>query len=79
MPLFGLLLLIEIAFVVHAVKTGRASPWAFIILLAPLVGMIAYIIVVLIPEWTASRQGQQAQRAIAKTLNPEKALPVAGR
>lgn len=72
MPLFGLLLLVEIAFVVHAVKTGRASPWAFIILFAPLVGMIAYIIVVLVPEWTGSRQGRQAQRAITKTLNPEK-------
>jgi len=72
MPLFGLLLLIEIAFVVHAVKTGRVWPWAFIILFAPLIGMIAYIVVVLVPEWTGSRQGQQAQRAIAKTLNPEK-------
>lgn len=72
MPLFALLLAVEIGFVIHAVKTGRASPWAFIILFAPLIGVIAYVVAVLIPDWTGSRQGQQARRAIARTLNPEK-------
>jgi hypothetical protein len=72
MPLFLLLLLVEILFVVHAVKTGRASPWAFIILFAPVVGVVAYIVAVLIPEWMGGREGQRAQRSIAKAFNPEK-------
>jgi hypothetical protein len=72
MPLFLLLLLVEILFVVHAVKTGRASPWAFIILFAPVVGVVAYIVAVLIPEWMGGRQGQRAQRSFAKAFNPEK-------
>jgi hypothetical protein len=72
MPLFLLLLLVEILFVVHAVKTGRASPWAFIILFAPVVGVVAYVVAVLVPEWMNGRQGQRAQRSIAKAFNPEK-------
>jgi hypothetical protein len=72
MPLFLLLLIVEILFVVHAVKTGRASPWAFIILFAPVVGVVAYVVAVLIPEWMGGRQGQLAQRSIAKAFNPEK-------
>jgi hypothetical protein len=72
MPLFVVLLLVQILFVIHAVKTGRASPWAFIILFAPLIGVVAYVVAVVIPDWMNGRQGQQTQRAIAKAFNPEK-------
>ena len=38
MPLVLLLVIIDVMLVVHAVRTGRASPWAFIILFAPISG-----------------------------------------
>jgi hypothetical protein len=72
MPLVLLLLILEIMLIVHAVKTGRASPWAFIILFAPLVGAIAYVVAVLIPDWFGSPDGVRTQRRIANTLNPDK-------
>ena len=72
MPLAVLLVIVDVMLVVHAVRTGRASPWAFIILLVPGIGAIAYVVAVLVPDWMGSRQGQQAQRSIAKALNPEK-------
>jgi hypothetical protein len=72
MPLALLLVIIDVMLVVHAVRSGRASPWAFIILLVPIVGAIAYVVAVLVPDFMGSRQGQQAQRSIAKALNPEK-------
>ena len=72
MPLAVLLLVLEIMLIIHAVKTGRASPWAFIILFAPLIGAIAYVIAVLVPDWFGSPQGQRTQRQIARSLNPEK-------
>jgi len=71
MPLVLVLLLLDISLVVHAAKTGRASPWAFIILMVPGIGAIAYV-AVLIPDWIGSTRGQQTQRAIANKLNPEK-------
>lgn len=72
MPLALLLVVLDVTLVIHAVKTGRASPWAFIILLVPGIGAIAYVVAVLVPDWFGSPQGQQTQRRIASTLNPEK-------
>lgn len=72
MPLFILVLLVEVMFVIHAVKTGRAQPWAFIILFAPVVGVLAYVVAVIIPELMGGPQGRRTQKAIAKAFNPEK-------
>jgi hypothetical protein len=72
MPLVLLLLVLEIMLIIHAVKTGRASPWAFIILFAPLIGAVAYVVAVIVPDWFGSPQGVRTQRRIANTLNPEK-------
>ena len=72
MPFFVALLLIQVMFVIHAVKTGRAQPWAFIIMFAPLIGVIAYVGAVIVPELVNGRQGRQTQKAIAKAFNPEK-------
>jgi hypothetical protein len=72
MPLVLLLLVLEIMLIIHAVKTGRASPWAFIILFAPLIGAIAYVVAVLVPDWFGSPQGVRTQRRIANTLDPGK-------
>ena len=38
----------------------------------PLIGAIAYVVAVLVPDCFGSPQGQQTQRRIATTLNPEK-------
>lgn len=72
MPLVLVLILLDISLVIHAAKTGRASPWAFIILMVPGIGAVAYIVAVLVPDWMGSAQGQQTHRKIANTLNPEK-------
>ena len=44
MPLGFALLLLDLVLIVHAAKTGRFSPWAYIILLVPLFGGLAYIV-----------------------------------
>ena len=54
MPFILILLLVDIPLVYHACKTGRARPWAFVILAVPLVGSLAYIVVELVPEWFSS-------------------------
>jgi len=72
MPLVVLLVILDVTLVVHAVRTGRASPWAFIILMVPGIGAVAYVVAVIVPDWFGSPQGRQTQRRIANTLNPEK-------
>jgi hypothetical protein len=54
-----IVLLLDISVIYHASKTGRLQPWAFIILMVPLIGSLAYIVVELVPEWLS---GPDAQR-----------------
>ena len=57
MPIFILSILIQLALVVHAIKTGRNSSWVFILLFFPLIGGLAYLIVELLPSMGQSRGG----------------------
>lgn len=72
MPVGIVILLLDITLIYHASKTGRLQPWAFIILIVPLVGALAYIAVELIPEWYAGPAAQQARARVANRLDPEK-------
>lgn len=72
MPVFLILLLLNITLVYHAAKTGRLQPWAFIILMIPGIGALAYIAVELVPEWLSGPGARQARMRVAKRLDPEK-------
>jgi hypothetical protein len=72
MPLALILVLLDVTLVFHAVRTGRVRPWAFIILMVPVVGAVAYIAVELIPELLAGPEAREARRRIANRLDPEK-------
>lgn len=69
MPAIGLSVIIQIALIVHALKTGKPYYWVFIIFI-PGIGPIVYFLVELLPELLGSRQGRSAVRGIQKTLNP---------
>jgi len=71
-PVALIVLLLEISLIYHAARTGKLRPWAFIILLAPLIGSLAYIVVELVPEWLGSHDVQQARKRVANKLDPEK-------
>jgi hypothetical protein len=72
MPIILLLTLINIVLVVHAARSGRFSPWGYIILMMPGIGAIAYVAVELIPAWFGTRQGQQARKSVSLALDPDK-------
>src|SRR4051794_32464900 len=76
MPILLLLALLNILLIVHAAKTGRFSPWGFIILMMPGIGAAAYLAMELIPEWFGTRQGRQARESMGRTLDPDKGYRV---
>jgi hypothetical protein len=71
-PAALVVLLLDISLIYHASRTGRLQPWAFIILMVPLLGALAYIAVELIPEWLGSHDVQRARRRVANRLDPAK-------
>jgi hypothetical protein len=71
-PVALVILLLDITLIYHAAKTGRLQPWAFIILMVPLIGSLAYIVVELVPEWLGSPNAREVHRRVANRLDPEK-------
>ena len=74
MPFLGLSLLLQILCAVHVMKTGRPYYWIFIVMFAPMVGMIAYFIVEILPELTGSRTARTAAAGVGRALNPGRAM-----
>lgn len=74
MPIVVISIIIQLALVVHIMKTGRNTTWVFIVLIFPLIGSLAYCIIELLPELTNTRTARTAQRSLAKAVDPDKAL-----
>ncbi len=59
--LFGviakLLWLVQLALVIHVFKTGRPFWWIWLLLIAPVIGGLAYVLVELLPNMSASGGG----------------------
>ena len=70
MPIATLIFILDIALVVHAAKTGRFSPWGYVILFLPGIGAVIYIVAELVPEWLGSYKGQVARHTVARAVNP---------
>jgi hypothetical protein len=71
-PFALVIILLDIILVYHASRSGRLQPWAFIILMIPVMGAIAYIVVELLPELLNGPGAQQTRRRVANKLDPEK-------
>ncbi|MBF0452551.1 MAG: PLDc N-terminal domain-containing protein [Candidatus Magnetomorum sp.] len=54
--LWFIILIFQVFFAVHAVKTGRRMTWLFIILLFPVVGSIIYFITAMLPDLMENRR-----------------------
>lgn len=77
MPVLIITVLIQLALIVHALKTGRNTIWVFILLFAPIIGGLAYFIVELLPELLGSRGARRAKQGLAKAIDPNRELRAA--
>ena len=75
MPILGaVVLLIQICFAYHALKTGRPYWWLFVIMAAPVVGCVLYYFIEVFPNTRESRKAEKAVQALAKSFDPDKSL-----
>ncbi len=63
---------VDIALIVHAARTGRFTPWGFVILFLPGIGALAYVVVELVPELLGSNKARRAGRSVVAALDPER-------
>jgi len=74
MPVALLLLLVQIAFVIHVVKTGRDRYWIFLIIFLPAIGCAIYFFTQVLPEMGQSHTVHRAKRSLIKAVDPEREL-----
>lgn len=70
MELAGLIYLLQIALIVHVLRTGRNMYWVLILIIAPGIGGLAYLIVELLPDITNSWRTRRAIRGVTRALDP---------
>lgn len=61
---------IQVALIIHCVRTGRNMLWIWAIALLPLVGTIAYVLVEIIPALFTSRGTRRAMHNVSRALDP---------
>jgi hypothetical protein len=67
-------LLVQVALIVHVIKTGRNQIWIWVLALLSIPGALAYIVVEIIPDLFRSRTAQRTARGLRKALDPERDL-----
>ena len=75
MPILGVvLLIIQLCFAYHALKTGRAYWWLFVIMGFPVVGSLLYYFVEVFPNSREARRAERAAQLIARSFDPDKSM-----
>lgn len=61
---------IQVALIIHCIRTGRNTLWIWAIALLPLAGPIAYVLVEIVPALFTSRGTRRAMHNVSKALDP---------
>jgi hypothetical protein len=70
LPISIVSLIIEVILIIHVIKTGRNFLWVWVLLLIPGIGIIAYILVELVPQLFRSNTARRTARGMKKALDP---------
>jgi hypothetical protein len=67
---YGLILFVQIACLIHAGRTGRPYFWFMIILFVPGLGILAYLVVEMIPGLLRGRAAARLSQTVSAGLDP---------
>jgi hypothetical protein len=73
-PVSILLLLIQVALIVHVIKTGRNQLWILAIFLLPGIGALAYVVAEILPELFGGRTARRAKAGLGRMIDPNREL-----
>jgi len=74
MSVLILSILVQVALIIHVVKTGRNQIWIWVLALLSLPGALAYIAVEILPELLRSRAAQRTARGLRQAVDPGREL-----
>lgn len=65
---------LQVAMVVHIVKTGRNFLWVWLVIFVPLIGALAYFIVEILPGLMGSRTARRTASNLRRSIDPSRDL-----
>jgi hypothetical protein len=74
MPILLLTVALQVIAVVHVFRTGRNMIWLFLIILVPMIGVLAYFIVEVLPSLSQSPSARKAMRRAQHAFDPNRGL-----
>jgi hypothetical protein len=77
LPLLILVLLLQIACVVHCVRGGRNGLWIMVILFFPVLGSLAYAWFEILPGYAGRREVRRVKQAAARLIDPDREVRAA--
>lgn len=72
MHFFFVSILLQLLCIVHVFRTGRNTAWIMAIAFLPMVGILAYLIVEILPGMPRDRRVREARTRIADRMDPER-------
>ena len=73
-PIILIVLGLQVALIIHCIRTGRNTVWIWVLALLSLPGAIAYIAVEIIPDLWRSPTTGRALRGVRRALDPGQQL-----
>ena len=74
MPFVLLTVALQVIAVVHLFRTGRNMTWLFLIVLVPMVGVLAYFIIEVLPSLSQNPAARKALRRAQQAIDPNRGL-----
>lgn len=72
--LLGLLYALNIACIVHSIRSGRANYWIYILVLVPGIGSLCYLFMELLPSARGTRTGRTVETGLRRAIDPDRVL-----
>ena len=74
LPVSILSLIIQVALIIHVIRTGRNQLWIFALAFLPLVGSLAYIVAEVLPAMLGGRTARRATSSVRRMIDPDRDL-----
>ncbi|EFL4495594.1 tetratricopeptide repeat protein [Escherichia fergusonii] len=71
---YAVVVMLELLCCIHAYRTGQERYWFFIIFCFPVIGCVAYFVMVMLPETGADRHGRTLLMRLQDKISPERHL-----
>ena len=65
---------VQLLLVIHVLKTGRNRYWILLLIMVPLIGGLAYLVIEILPEFAGGIRGQRALRTMRNAMDPGASL-----